>query len=365
LSYQPERIVKSVQLKGVEKRFGKVQTLKGVDLEIEAGEFLVCVGPSGCGKSTILRIIAGLESPTSGQVLFDGADVTALDPSRREIGMAFQSYALYPHFNVEQNISFGLSLARLPKEQIRARVDSVARTLKIDKLLDRLPRELSGGQRQRVAIGRALAREPKVFLLDEPLSNLDAELRTHMRVELGRIQERIGATTIYVTHDQAEAMTLAHRIAVFNQGRLEAVDTPAALYSAPPNRFVAGFIGSPKMNFMARPQAGDTQRMPAWSRLLASGAAMPGARAEDICEVGVRPEHWEAVGADAAVLEGSIAFIENIGSDTYLHVSTPLCEDPLLVVRAREPGHHQRGERICLRPQAGKMMGFNADGIRL
>ena len=239
-----------LSLRAIRKSFGALEVIRGVDLDVETGEFVVFVGPSGCGKSTMLRMIAGLEDVTDGAIEIAGRGVTTTAPAKREIAMVFQSYALFPHMTVAENIGFGLKLAGLPREEISRRVDDIAKTLQIGHLLERVPRELSGGQRQRVAIGRAIIRQPKILLFDEPLSNLDAALRVQMRLEIARLHVRLGATMIYVTHDQTEAMTLADRIVVFNKGRIEQVGAPMELYERPANMFVAGFIGAPSMNFL-------------------------------------------------------------------------------------------------------------------
>jgi multiple sugar transport system ATP-binding protein len=239
-----------VRLEHVWKRFGKVVAVKDFNLETEDGEFVVFVGPSGCGKTTTLRMIAGLEEISEGRIYIGDRLVNDVPPKDRDIAMVFQNYALYPHMNVYENMAFGLRLRRYPKDEIDRRVKEAARILKIEHLLNRKPRELSGGQRQRVAMGRAIVREPKVFLMDEPLSNLDAKLRVEMRAEIAKLQRRLGVTTIYVTHDQVEAMTLGHRIVVMKDGEIQQVDTPLNLYDFPANRFVAGFIGSPSMNFI-------------------------------------------------------------------------------------------------------------------
>ena len=240
-----------VTLKDVVKRFGDVQVIHGVDLKVEDGEFCVFVGPSGCGKSTLLRMIAGLEETSSGAIRIGARDVTQVDPSERGVAMVFQTYALYPHMTVAENMGFGLKMTGHPKAEVDRKVAEAARILKLEPLLDRKPKALSGGQRQRVAIGRAIVRGPEVFLFDEPLSNLDAELRVEMRVEIARLHREIGATMIYVTHDQVEAMTLADKIVVLRAGRIEQVGKPLDLYNNPDNKFVAGFIGSPAMNFVA------------------------------------------------------------------------------------------------------------------
>src|SRR6201997_4979809 len=238
-----------ITLQGVQKSFGPVHIIKGADLDIADGSFVVFVGPSGCGKTTLLRLIAGLEDVTGGNILIDGKNVVDVPPAKRGLSMVFQSYALYPHMSVRGNIAFGLKMAGLPKQEISQKVEAAAATLNLTPYLDRKPRELSGGQRQRVAIGRAIVREPKAFLFDEPLSNLDAALRGQTRIELARLHERLAATMIYVTHDQVEAMTLADKIVVLRDGSIEQVGSPLELYHHPVNLFVAGFIGSPKMNF--------------------------------------------------------------------------------------------------------------------
>jgi ABC-type sugar transport system ATPase subunit len=287
----------SVRLNGIRKSFGNVDVIKGVDLTIEDGEFCVFVGPSGCGKSTLLRIISGLEDATSGSIEIGGKDVTDAEPAARGIAMVFQSYALYPHLTVRQNIGFGLSLAKLPKDQIKVKVDEAAATLQLTQLLDRKPRALSGGQRQRVAIGRAMVRNPKVFLLDEPLSNLDASLRAQMRIELTDLHSTLGATMIYVTHDQIEAMTMADKIVVLNGGKVEQIGTPMDLYNHPVSPFVAGFIGSPKMN-------------------LVSGTA---AQNMGCSTYGIRPEHLNLT-ETAGQWKGRVRHVERLGADTIVHL---------------------------------------------
>jgi lactose/L-arabinose transport system ATP-binding protein len=255
-----------LQLNDVIKRYGATQVIHGVDLDIEDGEFCVFVGPSGCGKSTLLRMVAGLEETSEGRIAIGGRDVTHLDPAERGVAMVFQTYALYPHMTVAENMGFGLKMTGHPKAEIEAKVAEASRVLKLDDYLARKPKALSGGQRQRVAIGRAIVRGPDVFLFDEPLSNLDAELRVEMRVEIARLHNEIGATMIYVTHDQVEAMTLADKIVVLRAGRIEQVGKPLDLYNDPDNRFVAGFIGSPAMNFFEGRTRGARHRPGAWRR---------------------------------------------------------------------------------------------------
>jgi multiple sugar transport system ATP-binding protein len=318
----------AVRLTGIEKRFGDVAVLGGIDIAIADREFVVFVGPSGCGKSTLLRSIAGLETVQAGRIVIGDADVTHVEPARRGVAMVFQSYALYPHMSVYENIAFGLRMAKLPEDEIRARVARAAGILQIGELLDRKPKALSGGQRQRVAIGRAIVRDPKVFLFDEPLSNLDAALRVQMRLELIKLHRTLNATMIYVTHDQVEAMTMADRIVVLNRGRVEQVGTPLELYRAPCNRFVAGFIGSPEMNFLEVPVRaagadGVVVELP-------GGAALPvpvdgTAAGQATLVLGVRPEHLREAGAgDAdAWVRGEATVVEHLGGETLIHLRLP------------------------------------------
>ncbi|MGC3998619.1 MAG: sn-glycerol-3-phosphate ABC transporter ATP-binding protein UgpC [Anaeromyxobacter sp.] len=316
-----------VVLRGVHKTFGKVKVIQGVDLDIAHGEFVVFVGPSGCGKSTLLRLIAGLEDITAGKLFIDGKQVNDALPSQRGIAMVFQSYALYPHMTVYENMAFGLKLAKADKATVDTRVREAARVLQIEPLLERKPRELSGGQRQRVAIGRAITRNPKVFLFDEPLSNLDAALRVQTRLEIARLKDKLDATMIYVTHDQVEAMTLADRIVVLNAGRVEQVGTPLELYEHPQNLFVAGFLGSPKMNFLkttvvqvaadgvtVRAPSGRTVTIPVASKVdLAPGAEVT---------VGVRPEDVSSNGGGDVQIPAKVMVVEQLGSETYVYVRT-------------------------------------------
>jgi multiple sugar transport system ATP-binding protein len=291
-----------VRLEGIVKTYPNGHAaVRGLDLAIEDGEFMVLVGPSGCGKSTVLRMIAGLETPTGGRLLIGDRDVTALAPQERDIAMVFQSYALYPHMSVRENLGFGLRMRHLPAATIAERVTAAARALGLEAVLERKPAQLSGGQRQRVALGRAIVREPQVFLFDEPLSNLDAKLRVGTRAELARMHRRLGATAVYVTHDQEEAMTLGSRVAVLREGLLQQVAPPMELYRRPANRFVAGFVGSPEMNFLP----GD---------LLPGGA--PGAGAE----LGVRPHDVGVVTAGAGDLDARVDVVEPLGSELVVHL---------------------------------------------
>ena len=351
-----------VRLTGVRKRFGATEVLKGIDLEIADGEFVVFVGPSGCGKSTLLRTIAGLEEADGGEIAIGGRAVDDLSPSERGIAMVFQSYALYPHMNVYENMAFGLKLAKMDKAEIERRVRAAAETLNISDYLERKPRALSGGQRQRVAIGRAIVREPEVFLLDEPLSNLDAALRVRMRYEFAALHERLKTTMIYVTHDQVEAMTLADRIVVLNAGVVEQVGRPMELYERPRNLFVAEFIGSPKMNLLpveiieasaagatGRRAAGETVRV-----AVAADRAAPGDRAS----LGVRPEHLTLSGEGDAV-SGRVTFVETLGHATYAYLDA---NGTALTVQLPGDARPAAGETLKLVVPAGQAHLFDADG---
>ncbi|MGB8817802.1 MAG: ATP-binding cassette domain-containing protein [Rhizobiaceae bacterium] len=319
----------SVVLTGIRKSFGAVDVIKGIDLTVEDGEFCVFVGPSGCGKSTLLRIISGLEEQTGGRLEIAGRDVSGAEPSERGIAMVFQSYALYPHLSVRDNIGFGLSLAKLPKEEIKAKVEATAASLQLAHLLDRKPKALSGGQRQRVAIGRAIVREPKVFLFDEPLSNLDAALRSQMRMELTDLHAKLGATMIYVTHDQVEAMTMADKIVVLNGGMIEQVGSPMDLYDHPATPFVAGFIGSPKMNLFPASLVGET----------------------GFDQYGIRPEHLELSTA-AGRWEGAVRHVERLGADSIFHLTVSGLDT--LVARAAGDFPAKPGDRLFASPVRSK-----------
>jgi multiple sugar transport system ATP-binding protein len=323
--------VAEIVLEQVRKEFGGgVVAVDDVSLEIADGEFMVLVGPSGCGKSTLLRLIAGLEEATAGTVRIGERDVTDLAPRLRDVAMVFQSYALYPHMTVRENLGYGLKVRRTSKAELRQRVERVARMLRLEELLDRRPAALSGGQRQRVAMGRAIVREPKAFLMDEPLSNLDAKLRVSMRAQLGSLHARLGATTVYVTHDQVEAMTLGQRVAVMRDGRIQQVDTPQALYARPANLFVASFIGSPAMNLVEARYDGIAVEFGGF-RIPLAEAHRPAARPGTVA-LGIRPESFEdAVLADPNLpqLDADVAVVEELGSDTY--VIFPVAAGPLLV----------------------------------
>ena len=330
-----------LKLEKIVKRFGDATVIDHVDITAERGEFVVFVGPSGCGKSTLLRMVAGLEEVSEGDIYLDGANVTDTEPAARQVSMVFQSYALFPHMSVHDNISFGLRMAKTPREEIDRRVAEAARILQIENLLERKPRQLSGGQRQRVAIGRAIVRNPKLFLFDEPLSNLDAELRSQMRVEIARLHRDLGVTMVYVTHDQVEAMTLADRIVVLRAGKVEQIGSPADLYERPDNIFVAGFIGSPKMNFLkvsvAAVNGGAvTVRHPA----LADDLTLPTRHAprvepgEDVV-LGLRPEHLSVGDSGATRLALRGEFAESLGATSQLYAQTGNGETLILQVPGR------------------------------
>ncbi len=328
--------MQNLAVENVIKDYGAFRAIKGVSFAVEHGEFVVMVGPSGCGKSTLLRIVAGLEPITSGRVIIGGRDVTKLEPADRGVAMVFQNYALYPHMNVAQNMGFGLKMSGVPKAEVAAAVRRVAEILQITELLDRRPKELSGGQKQRVAIGRAITRAPDVFLFDEPLSNLDAALRSQMRVELSRLHSDLKATMIYVTHDQTEAMTMADRIVVINQGEIEQVGTPLDLYNRPANVFVAGFLGSPRMNFFPARVAASREgavevalgEMPVVSIPLREGDERPPSGSDVL--LGVRPESFRLGEAEGVRLQGTVKVVESLGRETLLYVDTA----PLAVVQS-------------------------------
>ncbi|MEO6012897.1 MAG: sn-glycerol-3-phosphate ABC transporter ATP-binding protein UgpC [Devosia sp.] len=316
----------SVVLEKVVKRYGDIEVVHGIDLTIDPGEFTVFVGPSGCGKSTLLRMIAGLEPISGGSLLIDGVRMNDVPAAKRGIAMVFQSYALYPHMSVYQNLAFGLETARAPKAEIQQRVQHAAEILRIEPLLKRKPRQLSGGQRQRVAIGRAIVREPRIFLFDEPLSNLDAELRVQMRVEIAKLHNDLGNTMIYVTHDQIEAMTMADKIVVLNAGVVEQVGAPLELYNNPRNRFVAGFLGSPKMNFVEGTidsLDGTTPSVNVGGSLVSLRQPVKGFTKGDKITFGVRPEHLTIVeGSGTRFADVRVDLVEQLGDATMLYAST-------------------------------------------
>ncbi len=312
-----------LDIRDLTKSFDGTEVIKGVNLSIEDHEFCVFLGPSGCGKSTMLRMIAGLEEVSSGQLLLAGRDITHTPAVKRNLAMVFQSYALYPHMNVRQNLSFALKLAKLPQDQIDAKIARTSRTLGLEALLDRKPAALSGGQRQRVAIGRAIVREPEIFLFDEPLSNLDAALRAQTRLEIARLHRELHATTIYVTHDQVEAMTLADKVVIFNGGRVEQAGTPLSLFQQPANRFVAAFLGMPQMSFVDVTVDDGSLRLPGGQRLLApAGLALPPAGSG--LSLGMRPDQVRLLTeATPQALPCTVEVVERLGSDSFVYTSVP------------------------------------------
>jgi len=325
----------------VSKSFGDTEVIPPLDLTIEDGEFTVFVGPSGCGKSTLLRLIAGLEDVSGGHVSIDGQDMTSVPPAKRGLSMVFQSYALYPHMTVRKNIAFPLRMAKMPKAEIKKRVEDAAAVLNLTDYLHRRPGQLSGGQRQRVAIGRAIVREPSAFLFDEPLSNLDAALRVGMRLEISEMHKRLTTTMIYVTHDQVEAMTMADKIVVLQAGVIEQVGSPLELYRAPRNVFVAGFIGSPKMNLLS------------------------GVEAEkyNAHTIGTRPEHI-AISNESGMWEGTVGVSEHLGSDSFFHVQCDAFEHPL-TVRASGELQLSYGAKVFLTPDVAHLHKFDSAGLRI
>ena len=350
-----------VEFRDVRKSYGDLQVIHGVTTEVADGEFIVIVGPSGCGKSTLLRMVAGLEAITSGEIAIGDRVVNALEPKDRDIAMVFQNYALYPHMSVFDNMAYGLKIRGFAKDDIRARVDRAAGILELGPLLERKPRQLSGGQRQRVAMGRAIVREPAVFLFDEPLSNLDAKLRVQMRFEIQKLHRRLGTTSLYVTHDQVEAMTLAHRMIVMNAGRAEQIGTPMEVYENPATLFVAGFIGSPAMNFLpARAEGGSR------FALLAGGAvraAVDGVPVGAAATVGIRPEHLRPVPAAEAMLSGQVEMVEQLGADTLLHVGHGA---ETIIARMPHEIRHEVGSTIHLTADPDRVFLFDsASGARI
>jgi multiple sugar transport system ATP-binding protein len=329
--------VGSLQLKSIRKSFGTVDVIKGIDLEVKDGEFVIFVGPSGCGKSTLLRIIAGLEDATSGSITIDGAEVVSVPPAKRGIAMVFQSYALYPHLTVKDNMGLGLKQAGTPKAEIEARVDKASNMLSLEKYLARRPAELSGGQRQRVAIGRAIVREPKLFLFDEPLSNLDAALRVNTRLEIARLHRELKATMVYVTHDQVEAMTLADKIVVLDGGVIQQVGSPMELYNRPANLFVAGFIGSPAMNFIDAGRLGIS----------------------DAKTLGFRPEHV-TLSRDSGAWQAEAVHVEHLGADTLVYLESE--KVGFFTVRLFGEHHYAPGDVVFATPAENQMHRFDANG---
>ena len=342
-----------VTLQGAIKRYGEIQVIHGIDLQVEDGEFCVFVGPSGCGKSTLLRMIAGLEETSEGTIRIGARDVTRADPAERGVAMVFQTYALYPHMTVEQNMGFGLKMNGVPKAEVAAKVKSASDILKLDEYLKRKPANLSGGQRQRVAIGRAIVRGPEVFLFDEPLSNLDAELRVEMRVEIARLHKEIGATMIYVTHDQVEAMTLADKIVVLRAGHIEQVGAPLDLYRDPDNRFVAGFIGSPAMNFLKGTVTDGGIAVPALGRDVTVDVRLPAVGTDVI--LGIRPEHIEVQRGQGGL---SAVLSEALGGVSYLHLATHTEER--IIAEERGDDRAREGDIVDISFEQRRAMVFDA-----
>ena len=357
----------NLKIKNLQKGFEGFSIIKGIDLEVNDREFVVFVGPSGCGKSTLLRLIAGLEEVTDGTIELDGRDITEVSPAKRDLAMVFQTYALYPHMSVRKNMSFALDLAGVPRAEVEKKVNEAARILELGPLLERKPKHLSGGQRQRVAIGRAIVRNPKIFLFDEPLSNLDAALRVQMRLELARLHQELQATMIYVTHDQVEAMTLADKVVVLNGGKIEQVGSPLDLYHQPANLFVAGFLGTPKMGFLkGRVSRLDAQscevELDAGTRILLplSGPSLsPGSPVT----LGIRPEHLNLAKPGECSLTVTADVGERLGSDTYCHVITA-CGEPL-TLRIRGDMASRYGEQLQLHLDSEHCHLFDADGLAL
>ncbi len=335
--------------------------MRDLDLEVRPGEFMVFVGPSGCGKTTLLRMIAGLEEITAGEIFFGDQCVNELEPSERGAAMVFQSYALYPHMTVAENLGFGLRMTGVAKAERERIVLEAAKTLQIDHLLDRKPKSLSGGQRQRVAIGRAIVRKPKVFLFDEPLSNLDAALRVQMRLELARMHKQFGTTMIYVTHDQVEAMTLGQRIAVFNQGRIEQVGTPLELYDRPANQFVAQFIGSPKMNIFPA-----TLNSAGLAEVTSAGSlrvSIPDSQARTLKSIGVRPEDLAVVAANTSgVLNAKVGLVEHLGDSTIMYLEVPGVDTHVAAKLAGSNSDYGIGSSVGLSCAPEKVHCFDEQG---
>ena len=344
-----------VILEGLTKKFGNVVAVNNVNLEIKDGSFMVLLGPSGCGKTTILRLIAGLEKPTEGRIYIDDRDVTELSPKDRDIAMVFQTYSLYPHMTVYENIAFPLRIRRIKRDELDRRVREVADMLGLSEMLHKKPRELSGGQRQRVAMGRAIIRKPRVFLFDEPLSNLDAKLRIQMRAELSRLHKQLGITSIYVTHDQVEAMTLGDEIAVINKGEIQAVGEPLEIYKKPNNIFVAGFIGAPPMNIIK----GEIKDSEFISDKLCVQLSNPPIQGD--CTIGIRPEHVEVVEGDG--IEGTVEVVEAVGSESILYVDSG---GKRIVIKTLKSGPFKIGDKVHFRFLPDKIHYFSPDtGLRI
>jgi len=356
-----------VTLEHVNKHYGDLQVIFDVSLSVQEGEFVVFVGPSGCGKSTLLRAIAGLEDITSGSILIGGDCVNNVPPAERGVAMVFQSYALYPHMTVRANMDFGLKVNKIEAAERNRRIQEAARILQLEEFLKRKPAQLSGGQRQRVAIGRAIVKQPRVFLFDEPLSNLDAALRVQMRVELENLHSALGSTMIYVTHDQVEAMTLADRIIVLNEGCTEQIGNPLELYHRPKTQFVAGFIGSPKMNFLPvhleRLEGGDMTLRYGADAIITSSMFVAPEGGNSKLTLGIRPEHLTVCDAESGKLSATVKVVEALGSDTYIYGEMPAGEQ--IVIRAQSDNRVGRGEIIGLNIEERREHLFDANGRSL
>lgn len=359
----------NVSLRNVGKSYGNLHISRDINLEINEGEFVVFVGPSGCGKSTLLRMIAGLEDITTGELYIGDKLMNDIPPAKRGVGMVFQSYALYPHLNIADNMSFGLALSGIKKSEREKRVNQVAEILQLAHLLDRKPKALSGGQRQRVAIGRTLVSQPEVFLLDEPLSNLDAALRVQMRVEISKLHKKLNRTMIYVTHDQIEAMTLADKIVVLNSGGIEQIGKPLELYHYPANRFVAGFIGSPKMNFLpvkvinveqqqVQIELPDANHHKFWIPVLGEGVNVG-----DNLSLGIRPEHLVPSEKAKVALRGKVQVVELLGNETQIHLEIPEIKQPTLVYRQNDVVLVNEGDELDIGIVPERCHLFKKDGI--
>src|SRR5690625_6006 len=365
-----------IAIRNVIKRYADTQVIHGVSIDVADGELIVIVGPSGCGKSTLLRMVAGLEVITEGEIAIDGRVVNRLEPKDRDIAMVFQNYALYPHMSVFDNMAYGLKIAGRPKQEIRERVEEAARMLELNELLERRPRQLSGGQRQRVAMGRAIVRDPAVFLFDEPLSNLDAKLRVQMRLEIKQLQRTLRTTSLYVTHDQVEAMTLADRLVVMNEGVAEQIDTPLRIYDHPATVFVAGFIGSPAMNFLPGEveEGGDAVALAEGPRLRTVSQKLDAFAGRQVT-LGVRPEHLKLVTDEEADLHLEARVVETLGADVLVHGPVVAAgsaarraagEGGVGIIAARLPGHARvrEGDKLPLKAAEGLLHLFDPDSSK-
>jgi sn-glycerol 3-phosphate transport system ATP-binding protein len=348
-----------VSIRNVTKKFGKVEVIHGISCDIRDGEFIVILGPSGCGKSTLLRLVAGLEEITTGEIAIQGRVVNALEPADRDIAMVFQNYALYPHMTVYKNMAYGLKMRRMAKDEIDRRVRNAAQILELSELLERKPRQLSGGQRQRVAMGRCIVREPKVFLFDEPLSNLDAKLRVQMRLEIRKLHEELKITSIYVTHDQVEAMTLGDRLVVMDNGHAAQIGAPLEVYERPATTFVAGFIGSPAMNFLEARVSPDGRALvlPGAVRLSLNGVGLPAWAGQQVV-LGIRPEHLELNGNRQGGIQLAVDHVELLGADTLVHGR---CGDIALIVRLADVHRIEKHAVITLSIPPAKLHLFDPE----